>query len=479
MKRHMQGAAAIVFTLLLAVMLGFIGMAVDLAQVYNRKLELQTVADAAAMAAAAELNGTAAGVANALAQAATAASRMHYRYKNQSIAWSDAAIQFSSSPTAPDAGWLDAGSAQSAPDGLLYAKVDTSKLAAETGQVATAFMSVLSPSLASTSTGSRAVAGRASLLVTPLAVCAMSTAAAAPRSNAGAAELVEYGFRRGVAYDLMQLNPNAATPENFLLDPIDPPGITGAASNLTSTMAAPFVCAGNVALNRVKGGAVTVRRPFPLDELYQQLNSRFDQYPGGLCNVNAAPPDFNVKSFHYITAIPWMSSARDGQAADSWSDGTRLVTRADLVAPYSNTNTAQQYGPLWSFAKAVPYTAYAAGVPEPSAGYSTFATSAWVNLYAPGPPTAVAYPVTPPYQASGGANFLAPSPAHKPGLRNRRVLNVPLLSCPVPSGSITPATVLGIGKFFMTVPATTTSLFAEFAGVVQEQALGGTVVLYP
>lgn len=474
--RPQAGAAAIVFTLLLAAMLGFIGLALDLAQLYNRKGELQSVADAAALAAAAELVGTAAGVNSALTQAAAAAGRLHYQYGTQQIGWSNAAIKFSSSPTA--AAWLDAAAAQAAPDGLLYVKVDTSALAPAMGAVATSFMAVLSPSLASTSTAAQAIAGRSSILATPLAICAMSSAPAAARSNAGPAELVEYGFRRGVAYDLMQLNPNANTPANFLVDPIDPPGTAGAAANLSTAVAGPFVCNGTMQIARLKGGAVTVQRPFPLGLLYQQLNARFDLYTGGLCTPNGAPPDFNIKAYLYASAVPWMSSARNGQASDTQTDATELWTKADLSPPASNGNTAPMYGPLWSFAKAVPYSAYTAGVPEPAAGYTPFATTAWPTLYAPGLPTAAAYPATTPYLASTGSNFLAPSAAH-PGYRNRRVLNIPLLACPVAAGATASATVLGIGRFFMTVPATATSVYAEFAGAVPEQALGGPALLYP
>jgi hypothetical protein len=39
--------------------------------------------------------------------------------------------------------------------------------------------------------------------------------------------------------------------------------------------------------------------------------------------------------------------------------------------------------------------------------------------------------------------------------------------------------VLGVGRFFMTVPATATSISAEFAGVAQASSLLGTVELMP
>jgi len=38
--------------------------------------------------------------------------------------------------------------------------------------------------------------------------------------------------------------------------------------------------------------------------------------------------------------------------------------------------------------------------------------------------------------------------------------------------------VLGIAKFFMTVPATSSALYAEFAGMNTEAALGGNARLY-
>jgi hypothetical protein len=64
------------------------------------------------------------------------------------------------------------------------------------------------------------------------------------------------------------------------------------------------------------------------------------------------------------------------------------------------------------------------------------------------------------------------------GVRDRRILNVPLLQCPVTAGSPSTATVLGIAKFFMTVQATNQNLYAEFVGLTQESALGGQVELY-
>ncbi|MQA39613.1 pilus assembly protein TadG-related protein [Rugamonas aquatica] len=479
--RRQRGAFAMMFGIALLGLLLFVGMALDLGQLYNRKAELQLLADATALAAARELNGTASGVASALTKAATAASELHYQHGQLSFTWSSAALRFSATPDAAGP-WMDAASAQGAPDGLLYVRADTSALNAAYGQVATVFMRALSSTLANVATSASATAGRLTIAATPLAVCALSATPAAARLNPGPPaqnELVEYGFRRGVAYDLMRLNASGLTAEHFVIDPLSPPGAAGSAANTADSVTGPYVCSGTLQIPRLQGGAVTVTRGFPLATLYQQLNSRFDQYTGGACSANGAPPDANIKAYAYAT-ITWMSTPRTMQSAKSYSDAghNKLWTVADpLPSPAGTVNA--DYGALWSYARAVPYSAYTPGAAEPAGGYTPFAASAWVQLYSPGAPAAPGYPALPPYQALGGANFQAPSSANLPGQRLRRVLNVALLACPVAGGGTVGANVLAVGKFFMTVPATATALHAEFAGAVPDQALGGAIELLP
>jgi hypothetical protein len=464
----------------LLLMLGFTGIALDTARAYNRRVELQGVADAAALAAARELDGTSAGVAAAVARAAEAVGRFKYQYGTISMTWSDSAIEFGAAPVYGGT-WKSAGSAASSPAGIYYAKIDTSQLDGDAASVDAAFMRIIGADFAATNVVGRAIAGRSSINVTPLAVCAMSPNAAMPRANPGPppqVELVEYGFRRGVAYDLMNLNPDSTTPVRFLVNPIAPPGASGNTVHTSINIVGPFVCSGTMAMTKVTGGALRVDSPFPLDNLFRHLNSRFDQYDGGLCNPAAAPPDFNIKSYVFNTSIPWMQTAPAGQTAAALADSGALKTVADPVPPPSGT-TAAQYGPLWSFARAVPFSAFSPGTAEPANGYTPFPVSAWTTLYRPGQPVAVSYPAATPYKAGTGSNFQAPASARRPGLRNRRVLNVPLLSCPVSGGTNAAATVLAIGKFFMTVPATATSISAEFAGVVSAEGLGGPVELFP
>lgn len=456
---------------MLFVLLGVCGMAIDLGMMYNRRVDMQNLADAVAAAAASKLDGTPQGITRALSGAESVALRYRYQY-GLAVRWNEAAIQFATRPDR-SGDWVAAELARVTPNGRLFARVDTLALDASHSLVRSIFMNVFGQSKDALMQGV-AIAGRTGIRIMPLAVCAMSPVAAASRTTGAGNELVEFGFRRGVAYDLMQLNPDGTTPANFVINPFAPPGTVGTAGPTSPAIVGPYVCAGTMSMARVTGGAITVARPFPLSALFEHLNSRFDRYASGACTRPGAPPDYNIKPYPY-TSIAWMTTAPMMQSAASLTASDKLYTVADANPTPSGT-TAGKFGPLWSFAKAVPFSAYVPNLAEPATGYSTFNAASWNTLYNPGQPAAGTYPENTPYQASSGPYFMAPSTR---GLRNRRVLNVPMLSCPIGPGTIATATVLGIGKFFMTVPATSTSIYAEFGGLISDQALSSATVLFP
>ncbi len=471
-----RGAIAVMFAALLVLMLTFMGLALDLSRLYNRKVELQALADAAALAAARSLTGTQGGITNASVAASNAASALKTSYDTTPVNWSPGALTFAATPDSTV--WIDAGAANAAPATLMFARVDTAQLDAGLGTIETILMRIVSDQQTANASA-RAVAGRSTINVTPLAICALSPVAASSRAPGG--ELVQYGFRRGVGYDLMQLNPNpgATTGEHFVINPIDPAGQLGSANNAAPDIVSPFVCAGEMPITLLQGLQLTVRRPFPLGSLYQQLNSRFDQYDGGYCTPAAAAPDKNVKAYTYDSGVNWLTTQPTMQTAMSATSASLgLRTIADF--PNAAGNAANQFGVLWSYAKPVPFSAYSAGVPEPASGYTPFNKTVWPTLFAPaGTPVPKAnYPATTPYLASGGANYSTHDASHGLGLRQRRVLNVPLLACPVAAGANVQATVLAIGRFFMTVPATPSSISGEFVGIAAEGSLGGAVELY-
>lgn len=471
---HQQrGAIAILFAVLLLLMITFMGLALDLGRIYNRKVELQSAADSAALSAAEKLIGTSLGIDAAVTAAAAAVAAKKYAYEKSSFTWSDASLSFSVSPTG---GWMHASAAKDAPEGIMYARVDTAELGSDASKVDNFLMQIVFSDLASSATSAIAVAGRSAINVTPLAVCAMSSIPAAAR--APSAELVQYGFRRGVGYNLMNLNPDGPSARNYVINPIDAAGAGASPSNTSNEIVGPFVCAGSMPMVGVLKGQISVSHPFPLASLYQHLNSRFDQFTSGVCNYRSAPPDLNIKPYVYNASNSWMTVTPAGQTAAALTDAGKLMTVAD-PSPLPGSNTAPAYGLLWSYAKPVPHAAYLASPVEPPAGYGAFDEALWPALYAPGlPKPKSAYPDNGPYFSPGVNHHTAPSASRGKGLRHRRVLNVPLLQCPVAGGSNASATVLAIGRFFMTVPATSTAIHAEFAGIASEQTLGGTVELY-
>jgi hypothetical protein len=334
-----------------------------------------------------------------------------------------------------------------------------------------------------------AIAGRTSLKAVPIGICAMSADAAAARpatspSGETLSELVQYGFRRGISYDLMKLNPKGVTPVRYAINPVAEPGSTNATFTIASL--GPFICSGSMWVKGLTGGAIHVSElpaSSPLASLSAALNTRFDNYASTSCAPSGAAPDINVKSYAYDQAniVKWMTP-NIGKAAVAITT-TRSKSEAVIDLPTAPAAPGD-YGPLWAYAKAAKAPS-PLDLPEPASGYETFAATDWPALY-PSGPTSSTYPASPPtpYLASTTANgyYQAPSFAHKAmAIPYRRVLNIPLLSCTSapPSGSNVTATIVAIGKFFMTVPATDDSLIAEFTGLLPPSSLPGHVELFP
>ena len=494
LRRQQRGAFAIMSIPLLIVMLGFCGLALDMGRIYNRKVDLHGMAKAAAIAAARELNGTPAGITAAKSAARDTVERLRYQYFGSGVpfTWSDEALSFSAS-SARNGTWTASSSASGATAAqvasLYFARVDTDGLAPEISTVKTLFITVLANSLNEVRISDSAIAGRTTLKIVPIGICAMSPDSATVRtatspSGSTLSELVQHGFRRGVSYDLMQLNPSSTQPLRFAINPAAVHGTTSGTFAIPAL--APFVCHGSMWVPRVTGSRLHVLElpsSAPLASLHAALNTRFDQYTSTACRPNGAPPDINVKSYAYDEAgvVRWMSPNIGSPAALSTTERGKLETVADLTAPPSAPGN---YGPLWAYAKAARAPS-PPDSPEPANGYSTFSTNDWSTLYKSGP-TASGYPASPPtpYQSglTSSGNYQPPRAANRPlETPHRRVLNIPLLSCTptAPSGSNAEATAVGIARFFMTVPATENSLVAEFAGLVPESTLSGQVELFP
>ena len=488
-----RGAIAVVLGLMLLVLFGVAGMAVDLGHLYIVKGELQTVADSAALAGALELDQTAAGITSAIAKGQAVAARNNYNFATQA-SLSSAQFHFGGAPDGP---WFDAAGAGAAPSGLSFVKVDTGNVA-----VATYLMSAVG--IASSNVGASAVAGRFVHDITPIGVCAADPSTRTARytfAGTGATEIVEFGFRRGVAYNLLNLGSlGGASSDPYQVNPIDAPPRSCNSSNSSTTTMWPFMCTGQSAVLSTGVGQIYANTGVSAS-LDKAINSRFNDYSGGSkCDPASAPPDVNVMEYPCKGGASGCSST---SPPTIWMDpaGSTLpqrqsvaVTSAhlpDYQLPPSNTPTLGRaqfanYGVLWAYGPA--YHASAGASPAADTPF----TPAEANLnpmYAQAAPLAPAayfdtaqYPTTAgagfpagtvaaPYNQTGNASFFA-APTVNAGRIDRRVLNVVLVDCrtaPVGSGACGVMNTVGLARFFLLTKADFSGgghLDAEFVGLV-------------
>lgn len=473
-RYRQRGAVAIMFGLSVLVLFGFMGLALDLSQTYDRKTELQNAADAAALAGAKELKGTPEGIDLAVTKA-QAIARLHKFKFGTSILLDDAAITFSGSPDTPDADWLGIGAAQADPGGLYFIKIDTRDgNNGKYGEVNTYFMHVLPASAATTNTFGRAVAGRFSVGITPIGVCALdpnNQYKSLSHPGLPAAELVELGFRRGIAYDILGINPLGGPQFKYLLNPLDVPADASDSScdsnNSSDKTLKTFICGGSAAIIKRLPGYVFLAPGKKDNLLKDELNARFT----GASKNCPANVDANIKEYPAGSASPgtpskWMTPPLAA------ANQTATLTATWPFTPASSAS-ANNWGVLWSYNPAVQY----------AAPHTPFQTTDWPKLYPSSDPTLPAalpsYPanttlgVPPaPYNQSSGNQFFSQPPVGlRPGVRDRRVLNIAIVDCSVPppsSGNCRKLPIKGVGKFFMPIQTDGTSLPLEFAGLIDD-----------
>ena len=474
-KRKQKGAVAVVVGLSLVTLLAMGGVVLDLGHLYIAKSELQNAADAAALAGARSLDETTAGVTDAVLKAQAIGGKNNYNFSTVVSLSATTDIQFGSSPDGP---WYNSTALPNPPKGITFVKVNTGSKSLDTY-----LMRVVGATFNTVSTSGVAVAGRFVVNVTPMGVCAIdpdNRTTARPTTN----ELVEFGFRRGLTYNIPELGPLGAAGVPMYLNPVEsaPTACVNNHSNVPFTKS--FVCNGNSAIG--SGVSVYANTGGSYGPIEKALNSRFDDLssfgPAG-CDVAQAPPDSNVKDYDITLPSP-------GRPAD-WMDPDPVATstppgQSIKIDPLTkkpqnfplNPSTTADFGVLWSYSRAV----RAAGTsPNFTAGAPFTPTDAdWTTLYAvnggTAHPTPTSYPASSPYSQTSGNFFEQPSiVAHRPGVLNRRLMNLVIVDCSGLSGpgnlSCATLPVKGIGRFFLQARADLTGnpkkMYTEFAGLIE------------
>lgn len=452
-----RGAFAVMFAIFLIALMGFISLSMDLSQLYIRQTELQGVADAAAVAAARELNGTMPGVSEANEKAGEVVTRNSYLFTGAAT-WSSDALSFAASVDGP---WIPYSAVNTSNVGeLRYASVDTGNLSPDPGVVQLIFNAgaVAAPQR------NTAVAAATGVQMVPLAVCAIDARRHIERPG-GQRELLEHGFRRGVSYNLLDLNPFADTPLNFVVNPVDFPPAPNRLQHFDRATVAPFACSGTMPLPPTR--TVYVKQPFP-SYLAAELNSRFGLYSASECERTVALPDKNIRLYKGAN-VTWMSTNPKPTRVSAkrqfkpWPGPIGAASYEYGLRTVADDGTAsvpdEDYGVLWAYGRPVQYDPGAPGYAGPA-----LSPSDWKDLYPATPDLNSTWPETRPSPYRFAMN-ISPS-----GIPFRRVMGVPLLSCPVAASG--EATVLAIGRFMLSDRAINDPVApvieAEFGGLVTE-----------
>jgi len=509
-KHHQQRGAVAVMTglLLMLVLIPVAGLVLDLGHLYIVKTELQNLADASSLAAAKDLDNTDAGLNKAVATGKALALKNRYDF-GSTMTLQDANFRFAATPDGP---WYTLAQSLGNATGRSFVEVNT-KVGGDGGSaqsINTWLMRIAGDN--STSTFGVAVAGRYVNTVTPVGICAIDPVRRTANYDYGTfTEIVEFGFRRGMSYNVFELGSlGGASSDPYQINPVNSPPNGCVAANSSTNVVEPFICVGNSAVVPTGVGQVYTNTGVSAT-LEKAFNSRFNDYSGGSkCDPATAPPDVNVKEYlPGATEAPagWQDSggtALPSQQSVSTSGSPvlpqySLPYEASAIAPtkvwpstvggrVTTQSTYPQHGVMWSYTPAVQADGSTAVTPAQANGTIGTNTPGTDKLmYGPKGsainyidaatyPTAVGAGFTSqyaaPYNQASGPTFLAP--AGRTGVENRRILNIVLIDCrtpPVGSASCGVMNVVGIGKFFMQKKAdlggSPKKLNVEFTGLVE------------
>lgn len=461
-----RGAVAIMFGLSIFVLFGFMALAIDLGRIYVLRTELQNAADASALAGAKELNQTQAGVASAVSFAIATAVQNKFGFSNPIII-TIANISVGSCPD--DECMVPASSVTVNASGMTFLKVEI-----PSGNIQNYFAGVPTTSTGTgttfTSTFGRAVAGRFVNDVTPIGVCALQNDSKLSRpkgENLPTTELAQFGFRRGVSYNIFNLGSLGGSSTPYLLNPVDVYPNACNSTNSSATSTAPFICGGASAIVTRTPSFVYGNTGLSASKIEAALNSRFNNFTSpSVCIPAVAPPDSNIQNYgctdnSCVTPVAnWMSPTQQTITPLGIPTLTSLIPEG--------IDSKNEYGVLWSYSRAV----RAVGVSPNAIPGQAFTPADWPTLYPArnGAPTANAnFPSTvSPYLNPGHST----APTVNAGQLNRRLLNLAIVDCPAVTGSggCSVIPVLGVGRFFMQVPAkfgSKSKLEVEFGGLVE------------
>ena len=191
-------------------------------------------------------------------------------------------------------------------------------------------------------------------------------------------ELVEYGFRRGVSYNLLGMNPGGTTAVSYQVNPLDFPNTSQNASALEPRDA----CVHSFATGPLRRAACGPIRRVYVSETVHARPDRANSTPASTTipvrAATAARRRRTAISGHTTSGMDswWMNSPVSirASAQPNVANG-KLLTIADQSVAVAGTTRAS-YGPLWAFSKPVRFSATA-----PDGVGTPFLAADWPVLY--------------------------------------------------------------------------------------------------
>lgn len=499
-KSRQQGAVAIIVALCLFVLVGMLGLVLDLGHIYVTKTELQNAADAAALSGAERLDGTLCRVNSSLPGCDTTkkgavqyaietAGRNNYDFNSIPVDITIEDIYLGNCPSRSRFGATDSDGcsmvrADSVDDaaeaaGLSFIQVDTGPRGLNTW-----FARIWN--ILQTQTYAVAVAGRYVTQIIPVAVCAIDAnneSLYVSENNLWPKFLAEYGFRRGTSYELGSINVAKGVPPGILAGTqlyVHPTAKTASECSgnpANNEKMSPYLCGGKSALTGAAGSFVYANTGLQSDKAKDAFNTRFLTNTVAGCENVVTDTDLRDFTPNYAgTAIAtrWMSYTDDDRA-------TKQSVTVDLASRLANPfldspvftkpsgppnsrgilersednndmtggcsgNCSDNYGVLWSNYRPLK---------EPSAGADPVDAlpTDWLSLY------------------RGGPTHIGASWTKKYTGNERRIINTLIVDCSavVGSGSCAEIPVLGVGKFLLQTDVTTvsgTNIYGEFGGLI-------------
>lgn len=435
--RQQRGAVLLVVTFSLIVLFGLAALVLDVSRMYIIKSQLQNAADAGALRAAKVLDGTLPGLATAESKAREAARNNGLLMAANPLADSDIQVQFATTPFPADWSAADAACRSNAYS-CLFARVDTSA-----ANISSFFAGIIG--VESNAARALAVAGRFTVDVMPLAVCAIDLDKCPPSNQA-------CGYVKGLSYKISEINPIGPGTLYWL----DPMATTPSCTITSSNETRPFVCQGKVSAQLLTSPTVYTNTGISSGPLLAAMDSRFGDYdPQGQCSPDTAPPDTNVMQYLCQSGGNCPIASNTPSVTANWADPIASRQAAQRTSPAGvMPMIINNEGVVWSASR--PETAAISGR-SANASYPVAGTPYTQITQGPAGP---------------GATFAFPE---------RRLINMIIVECQTAGGVCRPAPVKGVGKFFLTRKTNISSdkeIYAEFVRMLTTAELNSEIKLY-